>query len=174
MKLFLSLTLIVSSFISFAQVKVDFKDGKQMIITGKKIGTNLVYDLDDPTKITKKIEYYLSEQKGEYTITFYSTWQQNAAILGSLDDIKVYKFTLDQLDSSPEVNEHTDDNDKIINYSLFFRAKEERPFNFDVYTKYKSTPERSSTYSIFSVYNDQKEPLSILAEKFKVAETSEE
>ena len=161
--LFLSLNLV-------AQTKITFRDGKTYTIMGEKIGSKLEYDWEDPTKIEKKIEYFLHEEKGNYTVTIYSTWQ-TAANLGKLNDMTVYKFTLDQLESSPVVFDKTDDNEKIINYSLMFSSKEETPFKYDVYTIYKSTPERSTSFSTFSVYNDQKEPLLILAEKLKLPET---
>lgn len=173
MKICFTLILTAFTLFSFAQVKVTFRDSKEMIIKGEKIGSKLEYDWEDPTKIEKKIEYFLFEEKGNYTVTIYSTWQ-TAANLGKLDDMTVYKFTVDQFSSNPEVMEKTDDNEKIINYSLMFSAKEETPFKYDVYNIYKSTPERSSSFSTFSVYNDLKEPLLILAEKLKLPETSEE
>ena len=173
MKICFTLLLTVFSLVSFAQAKITFRDGKEMIIKGEKIGSKLDYDWEDPTKLTKKTEYFLSEQKGEYTITFYSTWQ-TAGNLGKLDELKIYTFKIDQFDSSPVVHDQTDDNDKIVNYSLMFSAKEEMPFKYDVYNIYKSTPDRSTSFSTFSVYNDQKEPLLILAEKLKLPEISEE
>jgi hypothetical protein len=173
MKICFTLILTAFTLFSFAQVKVTFRDSKEMIIKGEKIGSKLEYDWEDPTKVTKKIEYFFSEQKGEYTITFYSTWQ-TPANLGKLDELQIYTFKIDQFDSNPVVFDKTDDNEKIINYSLMFSAKEETPFKYDVYNIYKSTPERSSSFSTFSVYNDLKEPFLILAEKLKLPETSEE
>jgi hypothetical protein len=161
--LFLSLHLV-------AQTKITFRDGKTYTIIGEKIGTSLDYEMDEPTKVKKKTEYFLSEQKGIYTLEIYATWQ-TAANLGDFDDLRIYIFTKDQFDSSPVVHEHTDDNEKIVNYSLMFSSKDETPFKYDVYTKYQSTPDRSTSFSTFSVYNDQKEPLLILAEKLKLPET---
>lgn len=173
MKICFTLILTAFTFLSFAQIKVTFRDSQEMIIKGEKIGSKLEYDWEDPTKVTKKTEYFLSEKNGEYTITFYSTWQ-TPANLGKLDELKIYTFKIDQFDSSPVVFDKTDDNEKIINYSLMFSAKEETPLKYDVYNIYKSTPDRSTSFSTFSVYNDLKEPLLILAEKLKLPETSEE
>lgn len=161
--LFFSLQLV-------AQTKITFRDGKTYTITGEKIGTSLDYEMDEPTKVRKKTEYFLSEQKGVYTLTIYATWQTEGN-MGRMDDLRIYNFTKDQFDSSPVVHEHTDDNEKIVNYSLMFSSKEETPFKYDVYTIYQSTPDRSTSFSTFSVYNDQKEPLLILAEKLKLPET---
>lgn len=167
---FILISFLLLSINLVAQTKITFRDGNQYIIKGEKIGSKLDYDWEDPTKIEKKIEYFLFEEKGNYTVTIYSTWQ-TAANLGKLDDMKVYKFTIDQFSSNPVVMEKTDDNEKIINYSLMFSSNDETPFKYDVYNIYKSTPERSSVFSTFSVYNDLQEPLSILAEKLKMPET---
>ena len=80
MKICFTLILTAFTFLSFAQIKVTFRDSKEMIIKGEKIGSKLEYDWEDPTKVTKMTEYFLFEQKGEYTITFYSTWQFSFAI----------------------------------------------------------------------------------------------
>jgi len=112
--LFLSLNLLV-------QTKITFRDSKQHVITGELIGSNLSYHLFESKKITQKTNFFLSELKGKYSLTEYKTWQ-TGDFVGRLDEMKIYKFAINQLDQNLQIREVTDDDEEVIGFSHSLNA----------------------------------------------------
>ncbi|MEN9302360.1 MAG: hypothetical protein RL264_789 [Bacteroidota bacterium] len=157
---------------SHSQNKITFKDGKSIVVSGEKIGEKFDYSLDNPNEKRKVSTYYLSQKDSVFTLFVLTTWLTEGAV-GKLDDLRIYKFTISQQEYNPSLSEETDDNENVIGYSLGLSAKEDRPFKYDVYTIYSSSPSETRTWSTLRIYSENKEKLEGLELKLKLPESEE-
>ncbi|AEA42994.1 hypothetical protein [Fluviicola taffensis] len=151
MKYFTLFFFSAFSLFVLGQNTISFRDGKSYTIKGTKLGTNFIYDFNDPSIKEKLVEYYWSEENGEVTITEYSTWLK-AEIAGRMDELKVYTFKVENLESNPEMIEETDEYGRFLIHSLNFTMKDEFPLSCSVYSIWKSEPNATKTLKYYSVY----------------------
>lgn len=155
MKFFTLFIFSALSLLALGQTTISFRDGKSHTIKGEQLGTNFLYDYNDPSIKEKLVEYYWQEEAGTVTITEYSTWLK-ADISGSMDELKIYTFQIENLESKPEVIEETDEDGKFLVHSLNFTLKDDLPVSCSIFTIWKSEPNRTMTlkyYSVFSIEN---------------------
>jgi len=167
MKYFILLLFSVWGLLAIGQPTISFRDGKTYTIKGAKLGTNFIYDFNDPTIKEKLVEYYWLEENGVITITEYTTWLK-ADIAGRMDELKICTFKTENLESNPEIIEETDEYGVFLIHSLNFTLKDESPISCATYSIWESVPSATKALKYYSVFCTENNLFSDLVAKTRV------
>lgn len=149
----LTVLFIICVFTLSAQTKIDFRDGKSITLNGKSLGTNVIYDYFEPSKISKYATSYYKVEGDTIEIAVYSEWKS-----GSMDDLSIYRIHKNQLDTEYfGIEKNTEENGKI-RYDLRFSSIDGQKFAYKIYSKYSAIGEPNE-FGIFTIAYNQKEEL---------------
>ena len=174
-KLFLS--LLVSAFTyagTQAQTKkmeektiqtISFRDNKTKDLKGI-----LVSELIEKSAISgneKKYKYIYQRKDSLVTFYIYQEWHKPAS---GFDEFKEYTFHTNilQNDDAFVIDENeADENISSKYYSLSLRTINDKAFKINTYNRYQSTPDRTSTFSVFNIKSLNKENLQKVLDELK-------
>lgn len=152
MKLLSIFLLITSPLLS--QYKIDFRDGKSLVLRGKQAGSFVKYNFFDATIVDQNYQNYTFLDGDTIEISVYKAWKD-----GRMDDLFVYRIHQNQINQDyTEIYEDLDDNGKLLSYRLPIVAADEQAFLFRKYNIYSSVGE-ARRFNTFTIESNQKEGL---------------
>lgn len=128
------------------QQTVTFRDGKTKALNGV-----LVAELVEKSSISgneKKYKYISERKDSTYTFYIHQEWVKPAS---GFDEFKEYIFTTNMLRDDFEIQENEPDDVPTKYYTLSLNTIDEKNFKINTYNKYQSTPDRTSTFSTFTI-----------------------